>query len=181
MTIFALLPMAALLMQQPAPSSPSLDFEYFKAKVQPIFTTKRPDHARCVSCHSTGTPMRLQPLSPGSATWNDEESRKNFDVVRARVITGNPLKSKLLLHPLAEEVGGDSSHDGGKHWKSQDDPEWQTLAAWVRGETLNKATTATPAKVRIIQTNSAGDDVDVIDPATNKIVGRITGIEVNHG
>lgn len=35
--------------------------------------------------------------------------------------------------------------------------------------------------VRIIQTNSAGDDVSIIDPATNKIVGTITGIEVNHG
>jgi len=35
--------------------------------------------------------------------------------------------------------------------------------------------------VRIIQTNSAGDDVSIIDPATNKVVGTITGIEVNHG
>ena len=35
--------------------------------------------------------------------------------------------------------------------------------------------------VRIIQTNSAGDDVHVIDPATNKVVGIIHGIEVNHG
>lgn len=35
--------------------------------------------------------------------------------------------------------------------------------------------------VRIIQTNSAGDNVHVIDPATNKVVGVITGIEVNHG
>ena len=35
--------------------------------------------------------------------------------------------------------------------------------------------------VRIIQTNSAGDDVDLIDPATNKVVGVIKGIEVNHG
>lgn len=36
-------------------------------------------------------------------------------------------------------------------------------------------------KVRIIQTNSAGDNVDVIDPGTNKVVGVIDGIEVNHG
>jgi YVTN family beta-propeller protein len=36
-------------------------------------------------------------------------------------------------------------------------------------------------KVRIIQTNSAGDNVHVIDPATNKVVGVISGIEVNHG
>src|SRR5215469_4093662 len=35
--------------------------------------------------------------------------------------------------------------------------------------------------VRIIQTNSAGDDVNIIDPKTNKIVGTIHGIEVNHG
>jgi len=36
-------------------------------------------------------------------------------------------------------------------------------------------------KLRIIQTNSAGDNVHVIDPATNKVVGVISGIEVNHG
>ena len=36
-------------------------------------------------------------------------------------------------------------------------------------------------KVRIIQTNSAGDNVHIIDPVTNKVVGVITGIEVNHG
>jgi YVTN family beta-propeller protein len=35
--------------------------------------------------------------------------------------------------------------------------------------------------VRIIQTNSAGDDVSIIDPETNKVVGVIRGIEVNHG
>jgi YVTN family beta-propeller protein len=38
-----------------------------------------------------------------------------------------------------------------------------------------------PARVRIIQTNSAGDRVSVIDPATNTVVGEITGIEVGHG
>lgn len=36
-------------------------------------------------------------------------------------------------------------------------------------------------KVRIIQTNSAGDNVHIIDPATNKVVGVIEGIEVGHG
>src|SRR5438874_13649787 len=37
------------------------------------------------------------------------------------------------------------------------------------------------ATVRIIQTNSAGDSVMLIDPDTNKVVGEIPGIEVNHG
>ena len=179
MPIIALVPFVALLAQQPASSS-SLDFEYFKTKVQPILLAKRDGHARCVSCHTTGTPMRFQPLSPGAAMWNEEESRKNFEVVRPRVVTGNPLKSKLLTHPLAEQAGGDVSHDGGKHWMSQDDPEFQVLAAWVRGETRNQ-TTAAPNKVRIIQTNSAGDSVSIIDPVANKVVGEVKGIEVNHG
>jgi len=37
------------------------------------------------------------------------------------------------------------------------------------------------ATVRIVQTNAAGDSVMLIDPATNKVVGEIKGIEVNHG
>ena len=35
--------------------------------------------------------------------------------------------------------------------------------------------------VRVYQTNSAGDEVDVIDPATNKIVQTVKDIEVPHG
>src|SRR5712691_4275989 len=40
---------------------------------------------------------------------------------------------------------------------------------------------AADKKVRIIQTNSAGDNIHIIDPATNAVVGVISGIEVNHG
>src|SRR6202163_710916 len=36
-------------------------------------------------------------------------------------------------------------------------------------------------KVVIVQTNSAGDNVHIIDPATNKVIGEIKRIEVNHG
>ena len=121
--------LAGLLNQQPAPS---LDFEYFKANVQPIFLAKRPGHARCIACHGSGTPLRLQPLSPGSTTWTDEESRKNFAAVQRVVAPGNP-KSMLLVHPLEEQAGGDFFHSGGKHWSSQNDPEWQTLRTWVMG------------------------------------------------
>src|ERR1700692_819460 len=40
---------------------------------------------------------------------------------------------------------------------------------------------AMAAQLRILQTNSAGDNINVIDPATNKVVGEIKGIEANHG
>ena len=46
------------------------------------------------------------------------------------------------------------------------------------GDTLAAAAGRHP---RIIQTNSAGDNVHLIDPATNKVVGIIRGIEASHG
>jgi YVTN family beta-propeller protein len=56
------------------------------------------------------------------------------------------------------------------------------LAAIFLGTlSLSAAGEGTTKKVRIIQTNSAGDNIHVIDPATNKVVGVIDGIEVNHG
>ena len=144
---------------------PTLDFDFFKARIEPIFTTKRAGHARCISCHGSGTPMRLKPLPDGAATWSDADARANFDVIRARVIPGDPDDSRLLRHPLAEAAGGDPHHDGGKHWTSKDDPEWQTLAAWARGATLASAPPASAElHARIIQTNSAGDNVSIIDP-----------------
>jgi hypothetical protein len=84
-------------------------------------------------CHSQGTPLRILPLSPGSDTWNEEESRKNFEIIRRVVVPGRPLASLLLMMPLAPDAGGRLFHPGGKHWTSQDDPEWKTLADWVRG------------------------------------------------
>ena len=57
---------------QPAASAapPTLDFDFFKARIEPIFTTKRGNNARCISCHGSGTPMRLKPLPDGAATWS---------------------------------------------------------------------------------------------------------------
>ena len=122
--------------QQPessASSGASLDYDVFKSRVQPIFLARRAGHARCISCHKHNNLFRLQELSPGSATWNEEQSRKNFEAVRRLVVAGNP-KSRLLVHPLAEAAGGTFYHGGGKHWDSQNDPEWQTLRAWVLGK-----------------------------------------------
>src|SRR5215467_15708353 len=40
---------------------------------------------------------------------------------------------------------------------------------------------AQQSKLRIVQTNSAGDNIHLIDPAMNKVVGEIKGIEAPHG
>jgi len=111
----------------------TLDFEVFKDKVQPLLAEKRPGHARCITCHSTGTAFRLQPLPKGRTAYTDEETRKNFDAAARFVLPGVPLKSRLLIMPLKHEAGGTEFHPGGKHWESQDDPEWKVLADWVKG------------------------------------------------
>ena len=135
--VWALL--AGSLSQQPATSSagsPTLNYEFFKTKVEPIFLAKRPGRARCVACHSragNNTAFRLQPLSAGSTTWNEEESRKNFESTKVLVVPGNVERSRLLIHPLAEDAGGDFFHTGGKHFDSQNSAEWQVLKAWVMG------------------------------------------------
>ena len=171
--------------------SPSPDYEIFKSRIQPMFTAKREGLVRCVQCHSGGTGSRftLQPMTAGATTWTEEQTRKNFDSARKLIAPGNPTASRLLMHPLARTAGGDPFHGGGKHWDSQGALEWQTLAEWVRtaapasGTASASATASATAStaVRIIQTNGAGDNVHLIDPATNKVVGIIEGEEIVHG
>ena len=43
------------------------------------------------------------------------------------------------------------------------------------------SSTAATAQVRIIQTNSQGSNIHLIDPVTNRIVGEVTGVPINHG
>ena len=172
--------LAALLAQQPVPPpAPALDYDFYKARVQPLFLEKRLDHARCVTCHAGSATLRLERLSPGMESWTEEQTRRNFEAAKAMVVPGSPGASKLLRHPLAREAGGDVFHGGGQHWLSKEDPDWQVLSAWVSGATL--ASSHDTRHARIVQTNAAGDNIHLIDPATNKVTGVITDIEVPHG
>jgi hypothetical protein len=124
---------------QPASSSTAsapLDYEFFKAKVEPVFLAKRPGHARCVVCHTfNNAPLHLVSLAPGSTTWNEEQSRRNFELVKKVVVPGYE-DSPLVKHPLAEQAGGDPHHGGGQQFASKDDPDWLTLKAFALGATL---------------------------------------------
>jgi hypothetical protein len=128
-------PILFLILQAPPAPAPAaastLNYDLFKAKVQPLLLEKRPGNARCIACHARSTAFRLQPLPTGRA-WNEEESRKNFEMASRFVLPGVPAKSRLLTMPLVHEAGGTEFHPGGKHWKSQADPEWKALADWVR-------------------------------------------------
>jgi hypothetical protein len=120
------------------PKPPSLDFEFFVRRVEPIFLDKRPSHTRCYTCHvESNNAFRLEKLAPGIQSWSDEQSRRNFETVSILVNPGDPATSRLLLHPLAPEAGGDVFHSGGRQFASKADPAWKTLAAWVNGAKLD--------------------------------------------
>jgi YVTN family beta-propeller protein len=167
------------------PSSPTdaLDFEVFRTRVQPIFLKERPGHARCYGCHIL--PNRnflLVPLPPGKLDWTGEQSQRNFQNVLRLVAPGDPSSSRLLLHPLAPEAGGDPFHSGGWQFGSRNDPDWLVLSDWVRGVRTGAAPDSGPrSQVRIYVTNSADDTVDVIDASTNQVVQVMRGIELPHG
>ena len=116
-------------------SAPSLDFQFFEARVEPIFLKKRAGLARCYVCHAgSGTAFQLEKLSPGSSSWTEEQSHRNFQSASQLVVPGDPTTSRLLMHPLAREASGDAFHTGGRQFESQNDLDWLTLAEWVRGQ-----------------------------------------------
>lgn len=166
----------------PAAAPSALDFQFFQTTVEPIFLKQRPGHARCYGCHvlSNGV-FRLATLSPGSTEWTAEQSQRNYESAIQQIVPGEPAASRLLIHPLAPEAGGDAFHSGGRQFTSQSDPDWLTMAAWVRSAQLSPIPDPSSAVTRIYVTNSAGDTIDAIDPATNQVVQVIRGIELPHG
>jgi hypothetical protein len=122
---------------QPAPAAApgvTLDYEFFKTRVQPVFLLKREGHTRCAVCHTVNNArFHLVRLSPGATTWTEEQSRQNFQLIQRVAIPGS-LDSPIVKHPLAETAGGDPHHGGAQQFESQGDPSWQTLRAFVMGQ-----------------------------------------------
>jgi hypothetical protein len=116
----------------------ALDYEFYKAKVQPIFLAKRPGHAPCAMCHAGAENLlHLERLPAGQTAWTEEQTRKNFETVSKIVqAVDDPLTAKILVHPLAPEAGGDAFHSGGRQFADKNDPDWKLIAAWARGATL---------------------------------------------
>lgn len=124
-------------------SAQALDYEFFRTQVAPIFLKKRVGHGRCYACHAgnEASPRNydyLEKMPPGASFWTEEQTQRIFQRVSRYVVPGNPDKSLLLLRPLAQEAGGGappgrSLHRGGRQFMTTDDPDWQTMAQWVRG------------------------------------------------
>ena len=131
----------------PEAQAPPLDYEFFKAKVEPIFLKKRSDeHARCYVCHQMmrhgGGPLSLEMLPSGATFWTEEQSRRNFETVSKLVVPGKPELSLFLRMPMAPEAGGlADTHQGGRQFASENDPDWKNMRAWVLGQKAGGSST----------------------------------------
>ena len=132
-------PAEAPAAQAASGTAPTLDYEFFKTRVEPIFLKIRSeDHVRCYACHQvTRHPanFHLEVLPKGQKFWTEEQSRTNFATLSKLVVPGSPLSSLLCLMPLDPQAGGlADTHQGGRQFASQDDPDWKNIKAWVLGE-----------------------------------------------
>jgi hypothetical protein len=119
-------------------ATPTLDFDFFRARVEPIFLQKRTGHTRCYVCHvESNNHFRLEKLLPRAHSWNEEQSRRNFEMVLKLVNIRDPDNSRLLQQPLAPEGGGNVFHSGGRQFMSKNDPGWKTIARWINGAKLD--------------------------------------------
>jgi hypothetical protein len=75
--------LALLLLATSAPTAEvALDYDIYRNRIEPIFLKKRDGHGRCYVCHvEANNAFRLQKLSPGSKSWSEEQSQRNFQSI----------------------------------------------------------------------------------------------------
>jgi len=103
-----------------AASMPEVSFEFFQACVHPIFYQVTPGGLACANCHN--------------AEFAQADPEESWSNVERLIDPGNPTGSRLLMHPMHPDGGGDYVHNGVRRWNSQNDPEWQMLSGWVNGD-----------------------------------------------
>jgi hypothetical protein len=114
-------------------AEPELDFEFYRTCVQQVYRSPRYGQLSCEQCHAGGF-TGFAPRAADGTAWTEEEARRGFEAIQRVILPGDPIQSRWLLKPLHPDGGGSYTHNGVRRWPSRDDPEWQMLAAWVRGE-----------------------------------------------
>ena len=119
----------------PADEEEAVDFQFYRACVHPgVLSVGRlraaPVHVVSLQAARQGSPRS----APAVASLTDAEARQGFEVLQRLIVPGDPDRSRFLLKPLHPDGGGAYAHNGVRRWQNRSDPEWQTLAAWIRGE-----------------------------------------------
>jgi hypothetical protein len=100
-----------------------LNYQVFASQIDTILTARGCDD---LSCHGGGIRGTFA-LSPAG----DNDIAFDYSQSGMQVNGADPAASPLLMKPLAPGAGG-SEHGGGTAFTSSDDPDYQTLLAWIQ-------------------------------------------------
>ena len=118
----------------PAEPEVVVDFEYYRSCVHPnVLSSGNYGQLACTSCHAGGS-AGFAPVSADGAGLTVAQARQGFEALQRLIVPGDPMRSRFLRKPLHPDGGGAYAHNGVRRWQNRSDPEWQTLAAWIRGE-----------------------------------------------
>ena len=118
----------------PADEQVAVDFQFYRACVHPnVLSVGNYGQLACTSCHAGGS-AGFAPLGASGGALTEAEARQGFEVLQRLIVPGDTERSRFLLKPLHPDGGGSYAHNGVRRWQNRSDPEWQTLAAWIRGE-----------------------------------------------
>ena len=118
----------------PADAEVEVDFQYYRSCVHPgVLSVGNYGQLSCTSCHAGGS-AGFAPVSASGGALTEAEARQGFQTLQRLIVPGDPERSRFLLKPLHPDGGGSYAHNGVRRWQNRNNPEWQTLAAWIRGE-----------------------------------------------
>ena len=118
----------------PADALVAVDFQYYRSCVHPgVLSVGKYGQLPCTSCHAAGL-AGFAPRSASGGVLTVAEARQGFESLQRLIVPGDPEGSRFLLKPLHPDGGGSYAHNGVRRWQNRTDTEWQTLAAWIRGE-----------------------------------------------
>ena len=118
----------------PADEQVAVDFQFYRACVHPnVLSVGKYGQLSCTSCHAGGQ-AGFAPRGASGGALTEAEARQGFATLQRLIVPGDPERSRFLLKPLHPDGGGSYAHNGVRRWQGRNDPEWQTLAAWIRGE-----------------------------------------------
>jgi hypothetical protein len=118
----------------PAEAEVAVDFQFYRACVLPnVLSVGNYGQLPCTSCHAGGQ-AGFAPRSTSGGILTVAEARQGFEALQRLIVPGDPMMSRFILKPLHPDGGGSYAHNGVRRWRNRSDTEWQTLAAWIRGE-----------------------------------------------
>ena len=123
-----------------AKADPPIDFEFFRACVQPVFANPREGHIKCSNCHAEGI-IGFAPVPENGSTWSEQEAKRAFSTITRLILPGNPEQSRFLLKPLHPDGGGSTRttvHDAGSRGRIPSGRCWPVgSAASAKGSTCS--------------------------------------------